>query len=428
MINDNTKVAVLGLGYVGFPLALEFGKKFKTVGIDKNISKIQNYKNSIDPSCEVESQYISDVLSLGRISFTHDLSNLKEADFIIVAVPTPVSKNNTPDLSILESAAFDIGNNLSDGTTIIFESTVYPGATENICIPIIEQNSKKVWKKDFNVGYSPERINPGDKTHSVKDIVKIVSGDTQHSLKKIANLYSAVIDAGVFKAKSISVAEAAKVIENVQRDLNIALVNELSKIFDILKIPTNDVLEAADTKWNFSRYQPGLVGGHCIGVDPYYLTYIAEKNGYNPEVILAGRNINESMSEYVAKKSINLISNSGRDIKLSKILIFGITYKENCSDIRNSKIIDLIKYLEKDNCNIEIIDPVVDVSNVSKDIREKIVNISDIDNNHDLAILAVPHNCFLDEKKYTNTISNSKILVDIKGAFKDSFTNTYWSL
>ena len=398
MINDNTKVAVLGLGYVGFPLALEFGKKFKTVGIDKNISKIQNYKNSIDPSCEVESQYISDVLSLGRISFTHDLSNLKEADFIIVAVPTPVSKNNTPDLSILESAAFDIGNNLSDGTTIIFESTVYPGATENICIPIIEQNSKKVWKKDFNVGYSPERINPGDKTHSVKDIVKIVSGDTQHSLKKIANLYSAVIDAGVFKAKSISVAEAAKVIENVQRDLNIALVNELSKIFDILKIPTNDVLEAADTKWNFSRYQPGLVGGHCIGVDPYYLTYIAEKNGYNPEVILAGRNINESMSEYVAKKSINLISNSGRDIKLSKILIFGITYKENCSDIRNSKIIDLIKYLEKDNCNIEIIDPVVDVSNVSKDIREKIVNISDIDNNHDLAILAVPHNCFLDEK------------------------------
>ena len=428
MINDNTKVAVLGLGYVGFPLALEFGKKFKTVGIDKNISKIQNYKNSIDPSCEVESQYISDVLSLGRISFTHDLSNLKEADFIIVTVPTPVSKNNTPDLSILESAAFDIGNNLSDGTTIIFESTVYPGATENICIPIIEQNSKKVWKKDFNVGYSPERINPGDKTHSVKDIVKIVSGDTQHSLKKIANLYSAVIDAGVFKAKSISVAEAAKVIENVQRDLNIALVNELSKIFDILKIPTNDVLEAADTKWNFSRYQPGLVGGHCIGVDPYYLTYIAEKNGYNPEVILAGRNINESMSEYVAKKSINLISNSGRDIKLSKILIFGITYKENCSDIRNSKIIDLIKYLEKDNCNIEIIDPVVDVSNVSKDIREKIVNISDIDNNHDLAILAVPHNCFLDEKKYTNTISNSKILVDIKGAFKDSFTNTYWSL
>lgn len=428
MITNNTKVAVLGLGYVGFPLALEFGKKFKTIGIDKNTSKIQNYQNSIDSSGEIESKYINDVMSLNNIFFTDDLAMLKDVDFIIVAVPTPVSKDNIPDLSILESAALDIGNNLSDGTTIIFESTVYPGATENICIPIIEKNSKKVWKKDFNVGYSPERINPGDKTHSVKDIVKIVSGDTQDSLKKIANLYSAVIDAGVFKAKSISVAEAAKVIENVQRDLNIALVNELSKIFDILKIPTDDVLEAADTKWNFSRYQPGLVGGHCIGVDPYYLTYIAEKNGYNPEVILSGRNINESMSEYVAKKSVNLISDSGIDIKLSKILIFGISYKEDCSDTRNSKIIDLIKHLEKYNCNIEIIDPIADTSDINSDIREKIVDISVIENNHDLAILAVPHNCFLCENKYTNIISSSKILVDIKGTFKDSFTNTYWSL
>ena len=428
MATQKIKLAVLGLGYVGFPLALEFSKKFNVIGIDQNTHKIDSYKAFIDPSSEISSHAIKKAILENNIIFSNDLSNLGDVEYIIVAVPTPVSSDFIPDLSILEAASADIGKNLSKCTTIIFESTVYPGATENICIPIIEKYSSMKWKDDFNVGYSPERINPGDKDHSVRDIVKIVSGDTDETLIKISRLYSSIIDAGVYEAKSIAVAEAAKVIENVQRDLNIALVNELSIIFDKLGLSTDDVLDAADTKWNFSKYSPGLVGGHCIGVDPYYLTYIANKNGYDPEVILAGRKINEGMSLHVAKKAASMLAGNKIDIKQSHILILGASYKENCSDIRNSKIFDLISHLEKFGCQISVADQIADISSLSKDESKRFINIDTVDEVFDLVILAVPHNDFLADIRYQKLLLEANIVIDIKGVYQGKTKNKYWSL
>lgn len=428
MATQKVKLAVLGLGYVGFPLALEFSKKFNVIGIDQNTNKIDSYNAFIDPSNEISSRYIKKAILKNNIFFSDDLSNLSDVEYIVVAVPTPVSSDFIPDLSILKSASADIGKNLSKGTTIIFESTVYPGATENVCIPIIEKYSSMKWQDDFNVGYSPERINPGDKDHSVKDVVKIVSGDTNETLTKISRLYSSIIDAGVYEAKSIAVAEAAKVIENVQRDLNIALVNELSIIFDKLGLSTDDVLDAADTKWNFSKYSPGLVGGHCIGVDPYYLTYIANKNDYDPEVILAGRKINEGMSFHVAKKAASMLVSNKIDIKKSHVLILGVSYKENCSDIRNSKIFDLINHLEKFGCQISIVDQVADISSLSKDASKKFINIDSSDQIFDLVVLAVPHNDFLEDVRYKKILLEANIVIDIKGAYQGKTKNKYWSL
>ncbi len=350
-------IAVIGLGYVGLPLAVEFGKTFPTVGFDLSADKVKAYQRHVDPTGEVSS---ADLAAAVHLTCSTDPSVIKTADVIIVAVPTPVDDAHKPDLTPLEKSSETVGRHMKRGATVVFESTVYPGATEEVCIPIIERHSGLTWKKDFHVGYSPERINPGDKQRTLTKITKVVSGDSPETLEKVAAVYGAIITAGVYKASSIKVAEAAKVIENTQRDLNIALMNELSLIFHRIGIDTLEVLEAAGTKWNFLPFRPGLVGGHCIGVDPYYLTTKAEMLGYTPQVILAGRRINDGMGKYVAEQIIKKMIAHDLPVKGADVIVLGMTFKENCPDLRNSKVIDVVRELTSFGVRVWVHDPIAD--------------------------------------------------------------------
>ena len=342
-------LAIVGLGYVGLPLAVEFGKIMPTLGIDLSLEKVEACRRHVDLSGEVSSQ---DFQAATQLEYYTDPAVIEKADFIIIAVPTPLGLANQPDLSHLINASESVGKYLKRGAIVVYESTVYPGATENVCIPVLEKSSALKWKQDFWVGYSPERINPGDKERTVTKIIKMVSGDTTTTLDKVAEIYGSIITAGVYKTSSIKVAEAAKVIENTQRDLNIALINELAIIFDLAGIDTQEVLKAAATKWNFAPYLPGLVGGHCIGVDPYYLSYIAEIMGYHPELILAGRRINNSMASYIAQQTIKQMIDNDTNIKGAKVIVLGLTFKENCSDLRNSKVADVVSDFKGFGCKL----------------------------------------------------------------------------
>ena len=357
MTSNGTIVAVVGLGYVGLPLAIAFGKRGTTIGYDLSQAKIETYRRGVDPTGEVAG---SAFCAANGLSCTTEAADLKAADFIIVAVPTPVDTAHRPDWGPVISASETVGQHMKRGAIIVYESTVYPGATEEVAVPILERCSGMTWKKDFHVGYSPERINPGDKEHSLEKIVKVVAADDAESLEKVAALYSSVIAAGVHRASSIMVAEAAKVIENTQRDLNIALMNELAILFNRLGINTLEVLQAAGTKWNFLPFRPGLVGGHCIGVDPYYLTYKAEMIGYHPQVILAGRRINDSMGKFVAEQTVKQMINNGGAVKGAKVNALGLTFKENCPDIRNTRVMDVIHELQSYGAEVHVHDPVAD--------------------------------------------------------------------
>ncbi len=354
MTSDNT-IAVVGLGYVGLPLAVEFGKRYRTIGFDLSAAKVEAYRKFHDPTGEVP---VEELRAAKGLVPTTDPAALREADFIVVAVPTPVDDAHQPDFSPLLGASEAVGRNLKRGAIVVFESTVYPGATEEICVPVIERHANMTWKRDFFVGYSPERINPGDREHTLTRITKVVSGDTPETLERVAEIYGSVISAGVFKASSIKVAEAAKVIENTQRDLNIALMNELALIFHKIGIDTLEVLEAAGTKWNFLPFRPGLVGGHCIGVDPYYLTHKADKLGYHPQVILAGRRINDGMGKYIAEQTVKQMIRAGFPVKGGRVNVLGLTFKENCPDLRNSRVIDVIRELDSYGVSVHVHDPV----------------------------------------------------------------------
>jgi UDP-N-acetyl-D-glucosamine/UDP-N-acetyl-D-galactosamine dehydrogenase len=356
MTNNNT-IAVVGLGYVGLPLAVEFGKHYRTIGFDLSEKKVAAYRTFVDPTGEVTTEQLKDATLL---AVTTDAAKLREADFVVVAVPTPIDEAHQPDFGPLLGASEAVGRNLKRGAVVVFESTVYPGATEEICVPIIEKHSGMTWRKDFFVGYSPERINPGDREHSLTRITKVVSGDTPETLENVAAVYGSIIKAGVHRASSIKVAEAAKVIENTQRDLNIALMNELSLIFHKIGIDTSEVLEAAGTKWNFLPFRPGLVGGHCIGVDPYYLTHKADMLGYHPQVILAGRRINDGMGKYIAEQTVKLMIQSGFHVKGAHVNVLGLTFKENCPDIRNSRVIDVVRELASFGVTVHVHDPLAD--------------------------------------------------------------------
>ncbi len=353
----NNVVAVVGLGYVGLPLAVEFGKQYRTIGFDISAAKVDAYQRHVDPTGELSRD---DLAAATLLEATTEAAKLREADFVVVAVPTPIDEAHQPDFGPLINASVLVGRNLKQGATVVFESTVYPGATEEICIPIIERESNRRWKQDFFVGYSPERINPGDREHSLTRIVKVVSGDTPETLERVASMYASIINAGVYKVSSIKVAEAAKVIENTQRDLNIALMNELALIFHRMDIDTTEVLEAAGSKWNFLPFRPGLVGGHCIGVDPYYLTHKADKLGYHPQVILAGRRINDGMGKFIAEQTVKSLIQSGVAVKGAQVIVLGLAFKENCPDLRNSKVIDVIRELQSYGVAVAVHDPVVD--------------------------------------------------------------------
>ncbi len=374
LLPQNPTIAVIGLGYVGLPLAIEFGKKFKTIGFDLSQHKIDAYLRHIDPTGEVAPADLKAAVREGGLEPTTDPRRIASADFLVIAVPTPVDAAHIPDFGPLIGASATAGQHMKKGATVIYESTVYPGATEEICVPVLEKHSGMKWacsprphagegpgeRGTFHVGYSPERINPGDKEHTLTRILKVVSGDSAETLEKVAALYASIITAGVHKASSIKVAEAAKVIENTQRDLNIALMNELAIIFDKIGIDTTEVLEAAGTKWNFLKFKPGLVGGHCIGVDPYYLTHKAEMLGYHPQVILAGRRINDGMGKFIAEKTIKLMSQQGTNIKGAKVAVLGLTFKEDCPDLRNSKVMDVIRELQDFGCEVVVHDPLAD--------------------------------------------------------------------
>ena len=352
-----TVVAVVGLGYVGLPLAVEFGKEYPTVGFDLSERKVAAYRNFLDPTGEVSQ---AELKAASQLRVTTDAAELAEADFIVIAVPTPIDQAHQPDFGPLLAASETVGRNLKRGATVVFESTVYPGATEEVCVPVVERCSGLQWRRDFFVGYSPERINPGDKEHSLTRITKVVSGDSPETLERVAEVYGSIIAAGVHRASCIKVAEAAKVIENTQRDLNIALINELALIFHKIGIDTTEVLEAAGTKWNFLHFRPGLVGGHCIGVDPYYLTHKADMLGYHPQVILAGRRINDGMGKYVADQTVKLMIQAGSPVKGAAVNVLGLTFKENCSDLRNSRVIDVVRELTSFGARVYVHDPVAD--------------------------------------------------------------------
>jgi len=418
-------ISVVGLGYVGLPIALELAKHFKVIGFDISSRRIEMMRNGIDPSKELTKEAFVGA----DISFTDNLEDLKAASFYIVAVPTPVDEHKVPDLTPVKKASETIGKVISKGDYVVYESTVYPGCTEDDCVPIIEEISGLKAIEDFKIGYSPERINPGDTQHTLTKVIKIVSGCDDESLDLISDVYGTVIEPGVFKAASIKVAEAAKVIENTQRDLNIALMNELSQIFDRVGINTNDVLEAAGTKWNFLKFYPGLVGGHCIGVDPYYLTYKAMELGYDPQIILSGRRINDGMAAYVAKKIVQFLLTHDKNIQECKALIMGATFKEDVSDIRNSKIFDLHKELLDYSLNVDVVDPHADAEEVKHeynvDLREQ------PGKDYDVVIVAVNHADYrdLDEDFFLNIAKKDAVLVDIKNIYKDKINNlTYWCL
>jgi len=412
-MNTNYKIGVVGLGYVGLPLAMEFGKKYSTIGFDINEKRITELTNGYDRTKEVTT---NELKSSKNLSFTSNVRNISECNFYIITVPTPIDKYNNPDLTPLKSASQIIGKILKKGDIVVYESTVYPGATEEICVPILEEFSKLQFNKDFFCGYSPERINPGDKLHTLVSIKKVTSGSTLEIGKQIDELYKSIIIAGTFLVSSIKVAEAAKVIENTQRDINIAFVNELALIFNLLGINTNEVLEAASTKWNFLSFKPGLVGGHCIGVDPFYLTYKAQEMGYNPQIILSGRRLNDRMSEYVTGKFIKLMINKGIKIHGSKVLILGITFKENCPDIRNSKVFDIIKELSEYGVIIDIYDPCANQDDVK--LYSGLILKGELEiNKYDGIIHAVAHNEFNNLDLNKRDINNT-VLYDIKSSLK----------
>ena len=408
-------IAVIGLGYVGLPLAIEFGKKYKTIGFDLSKNKINHYKNANDPNFQIKR---NDFISSKYLNFITNIKDIGIADFIIVTVPTPIDKLNNPDFSALKKACQLIGNNMKKNSIIIFESTVYPGATEEYCIPILRRYSQLIWKKGFNVGYSPERINPGDRNHTLAKIVKVVSGDTPKTLEKICKLYQSIIKADVVKAKSIKIAEAAKVIENTQRDLNIALINELSIIFELLNLDTKEVLEVAKTKWNFIPFKPGLVGGHCIGVDPYYLTYKSKQVGYKPKIILSGRRLNDYMGLHVVKILIKNLKNNKIKVQGSKILILGFAFKENCNDFRNTKVMDIYRELTKNKCVVNIYDPYVNKLEVYETYKIKILE-NLIANYYDSIIISVPHQAFVEMgiDKIKSFAKKKSIIFDLKSIF-----------
>lgn len=425
LVDRNAKLAVIGLGYVGLPIALEFAKKISVIGFDINEKRIELMKQGIDPSNELEKSDFDGT----DIVFTHSLDVLKEARFYIVAVPTPVDEHNVPDLIPVQRASETIGKVIKKGDYVVFESTVYPGCTEEDCLPIIEKISGLRSGSDFKIGYSPERINPGDKNHTLSSIIKVVSGCDAESLDEIAKTYELVVKAGVHRASSIKVAEAAKIIENTQRDLNIALMNELSIIFDMMNINTYEVLEAAGTKWNFLKFQPGLVGGHCIGVDPYYLTYKANALGYDAEVILAGRNINDNMSKYVAKKVIQHIIKNSSDVKSARVLVKGATFKENVSDIRNSKVCEMVKALQSYYVNVDVEDPYADSEELKHEYGFGLVNETGKD--YDAVIITVPHNDYkdLDDAYFSGITKPYGMVADLKGIYRNLIhSRTYWSL
>ena len=424
LVSKKEKLAVIGLGYVGLPIALEFARKISVIGFDINAKRIEMMRQRIDPSNELTSEHFENC----DIKFTNSLDELKEAKFFIVAVPTPVDQHNVPDLNPVKKASETIGKVIKKGDYVVFESTVYPGCTEEDCLPIIETISGLKNGVDFKSGYSPERINPGDKKHTLSSIIKVVSGCDEESLDTIAKVYELVVKAGVHRASSIKVAEAAKIIENTQRDLNIALMNELSIIFDKMNINTFEVLEAAGTKWNFLKFTPGLVGGHCIGVDPYYLTYKANELGYNSRVILAGRYINDNMPLYVARKVVQHIISNVTNVKMAKVLVMGATFKENVSDIRNSKVADVVKELQSFFLNVDVIDPHADGAEMEHEYGFGLT--SSVGNDYDAVIVSVSHDPYseLDENYFASITKPHAIIADLKGMYRGRINNRkYWS-
>ena len=417
----NIKIGIIGLGYVGLPLAVEFGRKFSTVGYDINEERLKNLNNGFDSTNEVSNEKLLKSLRNGYLSLENNINNLRECNVYIITVPTPIDENNNPNLIPLITASKEVGKILKKEDVVIYESTVYPGCTEEDCVPILEKNSKLKFNKDFFCGYSPERINPGDKKHTLTNILKVTSGSNKRTSKFVDNLYREIIKAGTYLAPSIKVAEAAKIIENSQRDINIAFMNELSKIFNLLEINTNEVLKAASTKWNFLNFKPGLVGGHCIGVDPYYLAQKAKKVGYNPEIILSGRRINDGMSGYVVNQFIRAMIKKRISVPEAKILILGLTFKENCPDTRNTRVVEIINYLKELNQNITICDPVANKNEVKEIYNIDIVS-SIPKKKFDCIMVSVPHNEFKTIDYFSLTKKNH-VLYDLKG-----ITNIYDSI
>jgi len=427
---DDKKLAIVGLGYVGLPLAVHFARRYPTVGFDLKPEIIDNAKNHEDPTGEVSRADFEQAI---HFTPTTDPKMLSDADIIIVAVPTPIDKARRPDLFPVESASKTVGQHMKKGAVVIFESTVYPGVTEDICVPILENASGLKWKKDFHVGYSPERINPGDKEHTLTRIVKVVSGDDEQTLDQVARLYESIIEAGVHRTQTIKEAEAAKVIENTQRDLNIALINELALIFDRLGIDTRNVLDAAGSKWNFLNFSPGLVGGHCIGVDPYYLTFKAESEGYHPQIILSGRRINDNMGRFVVEKTIKMMIEADQHIKGAKVAILGLTFKEDCPDLRNTRVIDMIEELDTYGCQVLVHDPMADPCEARDYYGVTLRNWEEL-TDLSAVILAVPHDWYRQQPvaALTSCLKKNGSLVDIKSMLDiNQIRNTgvrYWRL
>lgn len=408
-------IAVVGLGYVGLPLAVEFGKLGPTIGFDLSASKVESYKKFVDPAGEVSTEQLR---AASHLSVTTDPAALAQADYILIGVPTPVDIAHVPDFGPLISASETVGKHMKDGAVVIYESTVYPGATEEICIPVLEKFSGKKWKEGFHVGFSPERINPGDKEHTLTNVMKVVSGDDQQTLERVAGVYERVVKAGVHRASSLKVAEAAKVIENTQRDLNIALMNELAIIFDKIGIDTLEVLQAAGTKWNFLPFRPGLVGGHCIGVDPYYLTHKAEMIGYHPQVILAGRRINDGMAKFVAEKTVKSIISAGFQVKGAKVNVIGLTFKENCPDLRNSKVADIVYELQSYGVDVHVHDPVAEADEAQHEYGIALESWDSLPK-ADALIVAVPHKEVLARSltDFQSKLNDGGCFVDVKSQF-----------
>lgn len=433
ILNKEEKISIIGLGYVGMPIAVAFAKKVEVIGFDLNIKKIEVYNAGIDPTNEVGNEAIKN----SKVKFTSDEKMLQDAKFHIVAVPTPINSDKTPNLAPVEDASLIIGRNLSKGSIVVYESTVYPGVTEDVCIPILEKESGLKCGIDFKVGYSPERINPGDKIHTLENIIKIVSGMDDESLEIISKVYELVIEAGVHKAKSIKVAEAAKVVENSQRDINIAFMNELAMVFDRMDIDTKDVIDAMNTKWNSLGFYPGLVGGHCIGVDPYYFIYEAEKLGYHSQIILSGRKINDGMGKFIGDSIIKKLIFANKVVRKSKVVILGITFKENTPDTRNSKVVDIINTLREYDIEPVIVDPIANKEEAEREYGVKLVDIEKVED-ADCVVLAVAHKEFVEmsinviDNLFGNYKSNEKVLIDIKSYLNQSDVEekgySYWRL
>jgi UDP-N-acetyl-D-galactosamine dehydrogenase len=426
LVSKENKIAVIGLGYVGLPIALAFARKVSVIGFDINAERVELMKQHIDPSKELESAAFEGC----DIEFTANIEDLKAANFFVVAVPTPIDASRTPNLKPLLGATNTVGQVLKKGDYVVFESTVYPGCTEEDCLPILEALSGLKLGEDFKIGYSPERINPGDKERTIEKIIKVVAGSDEESLEEIAKVYELIIDAGVYRATTIKVAEAAKVIENTQRDLNIALMNELSIIFDKMNINTMDVLRAAGTKWNFLKFYPGLVGGHCIGVDPYYLTFKAQELGYNPQVILSGRRINDNMSQHVATKLVQLLLQEGKALNTANILVMGVTFKENVSDIRNSKVADVVYALKEFSVNVDVVDPNAATEEVENEYGFPLIAAPN--KKYEAVIVAVAHDEYkaLDADYFKSISVDQPILVDLKNMYSTDVTKDFivWSL